>query len=207
AIAVSFSVTAMAFPFMLWAQTVLGYDATEAGLLFVPMAVVTAVMAPIVGRLADRLPPRRLTSLGFAVSSIALLLASQVIAPDTPLWQLLALNALIGLGNAFLWSPLGSTATRNLPLSAGGAGSGVYHATRQVGAVLGSAAIAAAITARLAVHVPGTGDAAAEGSTGRALPAELAGPFSDAMAEAIVVPALAFAAGLVVVQFFTRPGR
>ncbi|WP_146826277.1 DHA2 family efflux MFS transporter permease subunit [Aeromicrobium flavum] len=204
---VSFSVTAMAFPFMLWTQTVLGYDATQSGLLFVPMAVVTAAMAPVVGRMSDRLPPRRLASVGFATSAIALLGTTWVIAPDTPLWQLLALNALLGLGNAFLWAPLASTATRNLPMSSAGAGSGVYNTTRQVGAVLGSAAIAAAISSRLAVHLPGAGEAASRGTGDARLPAELAGPFSDAMSEAILVPALAFAVGLVVVQFFAPPSH
>ncbi|MCD9155284.1 DHA2 family efflux MFS transporter permease subunit [Aeromicrobium sp. zg-Y1362] len=199
---VSFSVTAMAFPFMLWTQTVLGYDATQAGLLFVPMAVVTAVMAPMVGRMSDRMPPRRLASIGFGTSAIALLGTAWIIAPDTPLWQLLVLNALLGFGNAFLWAPLASTATRNLPMSAAGAGSGVYNTTRQVGAVLGSAAIAAAIAGRLAAHLPGAADVAGARTGGASLPEQLAGPFSDAMSEAIIVPALAFVVGLVVVQFF-----
>ncbi|MTB88741.1 DHA2 family efflux MFS transporter permease subunit [Aeromicrobium senzhongii] len=205
---VSFSVTAMAFPFMLWTQTVLGYDATQAGLLFVPMALVTAAMAPMVGKMSDRLPPRRLASVGFGTSAIALLGTAWVIAPDTPLWQLLALNAVLGFGNAFLWAPLASTATRNLPLSSAGAGSGVYNTTRQVGAVLGSAAIAAAIAGRLAVHVPQATDAGqGAGAAGGSLPAQLAGPFSDAMSEAIIVPALAFVVGLVVVQFFAAPSH
>ena len=205
---VSFSVTAMAFPFMLWTQTVLGYDATQAGLLFVPMALVTAAMAPVVGRMSDRLPPRRLASVGFGTSAIALLGIAWVIAPDTPLWQLLVLNALLGFGNAFLWAPLASTATRNLPMSSAGAGSGVYNTTRQVGAVLGSAAIAAAIAGRLAVHVPQATDAAeGAGAAGGSLPAQLAGPFSEAMSEAILVPALAFVVGLVVVQFFAAPSH
>ena len=199
---VSFSVTAMAFPFMLWTQTVLGYDATQAGLLFVPMAVVTAAMAPVVGKMSDRLPPRRLASVGFGVSSLALLATAWVIAPDTPLWQLLLANAALGFGNAFLWAPLASTATRNLPLSAAGAGSGVYNTTRQVGAVLGSAAIAAAIAGRLAAHLPQAPDSAGAQMDGATLPAQLAAPFSDAMSEAILVPAAAFLVGLIVVQFF-----
>lgn len=203
--AVSFSVTAMAFPFMLWTQTVLGFDATQAGLLFVPMAVVTAAMAPVVGRMSDRMHPRWLASVGFASSSIAIVGTALVMAPDTPVWQLLVLNALLGFGNAFLWAPLASTATRNLPMSSAGAGAGVYNTTRQVGAVLGSAAIAAAISARLAHHLPQASGSAAEGVGAGSLPDALGGPFTDAMAEALLVPALAFLVGLVVAQFLVKP--
>ncbi|WP_179428282.1 DHA2 family efflux MFS transporter permease subunit [Aeromicrobium tamlense] len=203
--AVSFSVTAMAFPFMLWTQTVLGFDATQAGLLFVPMAVVTAAMAPVVGRMSDRMHPRWLASVGFASSSVAIVGTTLVMAPDTPVWQLLVLNALLGFGNAFLWAPLASTATRNLPMSSAGAGAGVYNTTRQVGAVLGSAAIAAAISARLAHHLPQATGSAAEGAGTSSLPDALAGPFTDAMAEALLVPALAFLVGLVVAQFLVKP--
>ena len=39
----------------------------------------------------------------------------------------------MGVGMAFIWSPLAATATRNLPPHLAGAGSGVYNATRQVG--------------------------------------------------------------------------
>ncbi|MFO6452794.1 MULTISPECIES: DHA2 family efflux MFS transporter permease subunit [unclassified Aeromicrobium] len=203
--AVSFSVTAMAFPFMLWTQTVLGFDATQAGLLFVPMAVVTAAMAPVVGRMSDRMHPRWLASVGFASSAVAIVGTTLVMAPDTPVWQLLVLNALLGFGNAFLWAPLASTATRNLPMSSAGAGAGVYNTTRQVGAVLGSAAIAAAISARLAHHLPQATGSAAEGAGATRLPDALGGPFTDAMAEALLVPALAFLVGLVVAQFLVKP--
>jgi len=200
---VSFSVTAMAFPFMLWTQVALGLDATHAGLLFVPMAVVTAALAPFVGRLTDERHPRLLTSIGFVTSSAALFATCAVMGPATPIWQLLALNALLGLGNAFLWSPLASTATRNLPMNAAGAGSGVYNTTRQVGAVLGSAAIAAAISARLTERLAFGGGV--EDFTTTSLPPEAAEPFSRAMAEALLVPAGAFLVGLVVVQAFVRP--
>jgi EmrB/QacA subfamily drug resistance transporter len=204
---VSFAITSMAFPFMLWAQTVRGYDATQSGLLFVPLALVTGVMAPVVGKLTDRVHPRLLTSIGFACSSVSIFGLALALAPNTPLWQVLACNALLGFGSAFLWAPLAATATRNLPMTSAGAGAGVYNATRQVGAVLGSAAIAAAISSRLTAHLPQAASAASEGaaSSGGSLPALLADPFTQAMAEAIIVPALAFLVGLLVVQFFARP--
>ncbi|RLV54622.1 DHA2 family efflux MFS transporter permease subunit [Aeromicrobium phragmitis] len=202
---VSFSVTAMSFPFMLWAQSVRGWSPTESGMLLIPMAVVTGVMAPVVGRFTDRVAPRFLTSIGFGASSAGLVLMSRSLTPDSPVWVLLVVMALIGFGNAFLWAPLAATATRNLPMSSAGAGSGVYNATRQVGAVLGSAAIAAAIESRLATHLPQAAGAGSEGAGAATLPPEAYEPFSTAMSEAVLVPAAAFLVGLLVVQLFTRP--
>ena len=203
---VSFAVTSMAFPFMLWAQTVRGFDATQAGLLFVPMALISGFMAPVVGRLTDRVHPRTLTTFGFAVASGSVFLLAWTLSPTTPLWVLLLLNGTLGLGSAFLWSPLAATATRNLPMSSAGAGSGVYNATRQVGAVLGSAAIAAAISSRISAHLPHVTAASAQSAaTGDTLPPQLADGFTQAMAEAVVVPAVAFLVGLIIVQLFTKP--
>ena len=77
----SFTATAMGFPLMLYAQLVRGYSPTSAALLFVPMAVVSIVMAPIVGRFTDKVHPRTLCSLGFAVTAIAVFLISLSSAP------------------------------------------------------------------------------------------------------------------------------
>ena len=201
---VSFAFTAMGFPLMLWAQLVRGYSPTQAGLLLVPMAVMSIVTAPLTGKLTDRVHPRTLTVGGFAGLGLALLLLSVVLAPDTPLWQLLAVFALMGLGSSFLWGPLATTANRNLPPQRAGAGSGVYNATRQVGAVLGSAAIAVLIDARLAAN--GLSFSPSEGgASGTTLPAQVAGPFTDAMAQALLLLPAVLALGLVAVLFFERP--
>ena len=55
----SFTATAMGFPTMLYAQLVRGYSPLQAALLFVPMAVMSIILAPIVGRFTDRVHPRR----------------------------------------------------------------------------------------------------------------------------------------------------
>ena len=75
--------------------------------------------------------------------------------------------------------------------------------------MLGSAAIGAAITSRLSAHLPQASAMASERTTttGGALPAALAQPFTQAMAEAIVVPAVAYLVGLLLVQLFARPGH
>jgi len=203
---VAFAVTGMSFPFMLWAQSARGWSPTESGMLLIPMAVMTVAMAPLAGRLTDRVDPRILTTVGFAVSAFALVFISRLLTADSPVWALLTGTALVGLGSSFLWSPLAATATRRLPVSSAGAGAGVYNTTRQVGAVLGSAAIAAAIESRLAAHLPQAAGASAEGSSVTRLPAAMVDSFSQAMSESLLVPAAAFCLGIALVQFFGRSG-
>src|SRR5690348_17780226 len=74
------------------------------------------------------------------------------------IWQIV-----LGIGNAFIWAPTAATATRNLPMHLAGAGAGVYNATRQVGSVIGSAAIAVLIDSRIAHYLPGHGSQAVTG--------------------------------------------
>lgn len=201
---VAFGVTSMAFPFMLWAQNVRGWEPVQAGMALIPMAIVTTTMAPIVGRLTDRFAPRVLATGGFVCSATALTAMSVAISPTTAIPLVLVLLAGVGFGNAFLWAPIAATATRNLPPADAGAGSGVYNSTRQLGAVLGSAAIATALQARISVRLPDQSINVGEGATATVLDAAAAEAFSVAMSEAILVPAIAFFIGALVVQLFER---
>jgi MFS family permease len=199
----SFTATSMGFPQMLYAQLVRGLSPTEAALLLVPMAAVSIVMAPIVGRFTDRVHPRVLTGFGFAFTTAAILWLSQVMTPDSATWEILLPMALLGFGMAGVWAPLAATATRNLPLRMAGAGAGVYNATRQVGAVLGSAAIAVLMDSRIAAQGMAAG-ASGEVTTGP-LPAPFHVPFSEAMAQSMLLPAAVLVLGLVSVMFFVLP--
>ena len=200
-----FAITAFVFPFMLYAQLVRELSPTRSALLLVPMAVATILLARRVGQLTDRIHPRTLTSVGFTATIVSLVWLSSVMTPDSATWQLLLPVALLGIGNAFVWAPNSATATRNLPLHQAGAGAGVYNATRQVGAVLGSAAIAVLIDARLAAN--GLTFSPGEGAGGGGLPAQVLGPFSEAMAQATLLPAAVLVLGLLAALGFARPSH
>jgi len=206
---VGFAITAMAFPLMLWAQAVRGLTPTRSALLLVPMAVISGALAPFVGRLVDRTPPRFIAGFGLLCCSTSLFWMSQVIEPDMPIWELLLPIALLGVANGFMWAPIGTTATRNLPLHQAGAGAGVYNTTRQVGAVLGSASIAVLMESRLAHNLPAAagGAPAGEGFSAGQLPAMIRPGFSDAMAQSLVLPALVLLIGLAAALMFTAPSH
>jgi MFS family permease len=203
---VGFAITAMAFPLMLYAQTVRGLSPIRSALLLVPMAVIAGALSPFVGRLTDRANPRFIAGFGLLCCSAALFWLSQVMEPTVPIWQLLLPIALLGVANGFMWAPIGSTATRNLPMHQAGAGAGVYNTTRQVGAVLGSAAIAALMESRLAANLPAApgGASMSEGGSGK-LPPQLHQGFSDSMAQSLMLPAAVLLIGLVAALFFARP--
>jgi len=201
---VSFAFTAMGFPLMLYAQLVRGLSPTKAALLLIPMALMSIVLAPGVGKLTDRLHPRSITAVGFATLSISLVWLSLSMTPDSHVWQILLPMALMGAGSACIWAPLTATATRNLPMQLAGAGAGVYNATRQVGAVLGSAAIALLMDSRLSAELGYTFDPSK--ATGE-LPAAAHEPFSTAMAQSVLLTPAVLLLGLAAVFFFARPAH
>jgi EmrB/QacA subfamily drug resistance transporter len=203
--AVGFAITAMAFPFMLYAQVVRGMTPTKSALLLVPMAVLAGALSPVVGRLIDRMHPRTITAFGLALCSVALFVLSRVTTTDSRVWLLLVPMALMGVANAFMWAPLAATATRNLPMSAAGAGSGIYNTTRQIGAVLGSAAIAALIEARLTANLPGVPQDLSQRTVGVKLPPQLADGFAAAMSQTLLLPAAVLLLGVVAALAFTKP--
>ncbi len=200
----SFTATAMGFPIMIYAQLVRGDSPLVASLLLVPMAVMSIILAPIVGRFTDRVHPRILTGAGFAITAVAIYLLSQSLTATGSVLPILGSMALLGVGMAGIWAPLAATATRNLPMNLAGAGSGVYNATRQVGAVLGSAAIAVLLDARLAAHGLSGGQRADTGVV-QQLPAIVRAPFSEAMSETLLLPVGVLLLGLVSVMFFQLP--
>lgn len=198
-----FIAVGMILPLMFFLQGVCGLTPTRSALVTAPMAITTGLLAPFVGRLVDRSHPRPIVGFGFSVLAISLTWLSIEMTPTTPIWRLLLPFASMGVGMAFVWSPLAATATRNLPPKLAGAGSGVYNATRQVGSVLGSASMAAFMTWRISEELPPmvqSAPNAGEGAVSR-LPAALHQPFSDAMSISTLLPAFVGLFGVIAALF------
>jgi EmrB/QacA subfamily drug resistance transporter len=201
---IGFAATAMILPLMFFAQSVCGLSPTRSALLTAPMAIVSGLLAPMVGKIVDNYHPRSVVGFGFSVLAIALTWLSIEMTPSAPIWRLLVPLAAMGVGMAFVWSPLAATATRNLPPDLAGAGSGVYNATRQVGAVLGSAGMAAFMTSRIIAEMPELPDGVSAQEPQRTtlqLPQFLREPFAAAMSQSMLLPAFVSLFGVAAALF------
>ncbi|MEC5181136.1 DHA2 family efflux MFS transporter permease subunit [Arthrobacter sp. CG_A4] len=205
---VGFTVTAFSLPLIFYYQIVRGLTPTQSALMMVPMAVISGGLAPVVGKIIDRVNPKFITATGLVLMSVALFWNAALMHPDTQIWLFLLPSAVLGFANAGIWAPLSTTATRNLQPRQAGAGAGVYNTTRQIGAVLGSAAIAVLIQARLAAElpaVPGGSGGAGPMLFGGTLPEPLRAGFSTAMGQSILLPAAVILLGAAVALFFAKP--
>ncbi|MFJ3384332.1 MULTISPECIES: DHA2 family efflux MFS transporter permease subunit [unclassified Curtobacterium] len=206
--AVGVAISSFALPLMLWAQDVKDFSPTQAALLLVPMAVLSAALAPLVGKNLNRWNPRWVAAFGLACFSGGLFWFAGLVAANAG-WQVILLpSALLGIANACMWGPLSVSATRNLSPRLAGAGSGVYNTTRQIGAVLGSAGIAALIEARITANFPSsTGGASAGGAEQQvgSLPSFLLDPFSKAMGQSLILPAVVLVVAIVAALFLAKP--
>lgn len=205
--AVGFTVTSMSLPMMFFLQTARGLTPTEAAMLLIPMAVLSGVLAPVAGKILDRVDPRVILIPGLLCVGGALLWYSALTTMDTPILMFLLPSALMGIGNAGMWGPLATTATRKLPPRQAGAGAGIYNTTRTIGSVIGSASIAAFMQSRLEANLPGLSDAPAGISGGGSLPPQVAEGFAAGMAQALLLPAAVIVVALVAALFLGRYDR
>ena len=142
-IAMGFMAAAVMLPIMLWLQAMQGIPAGEAGIIVAPMALVSLLISPLAGVMADYVNPRILGVVGFSLLILSLLAAWWVMHVDALPWVLGLPIAGLGVGQSFIWGSNAATTLRDVPPVLMGAASGVYNTSRQVGSVVGVALVSA----------------------------------------------------------------
>jgi MFS family permease len=141
---VSFAMLAMFFFISLYMQNVLRFSPLEAGLRFLPTTLMVVTIAPIAGRLTDRIGPRPLMTAGLTLVAISLFWQS-FLSTDTGFDFLLPGFVLMGIGISLVMAPMSTAAMNSVDKSKAGVASGILSMSRMVGATLGVAVLGAFI--------------------------------------------------------------
>jgi EmrB/QacA subfamily drug resistance transporter len=150
AAAISFGMLSMFLPVTIYLQSVRGFSALVAGLTFAPMSLMSMLVAPFAGRLADRVGGKYILMTGISLFTIGFSLVAYVAGPDSTWINFLAPALIAGAGMGMTFAPMTTVAMRNISPRMAGAASGVLNTTRQLGAAIGSAVVGAILQNQLA---------------------------------------------------------
>jgi EmrB/QacA subfamily drug resistance transporter len=125
---------AVNFLIVFYLQGVRGFDPLKAALLLIPLPLVSSVMAPISGLIADRIGARVPATLGLLIQAAALVWLTRL-TPTTSYLTLASGLALMGLGGGLFYSPNTSAAMNASPLNRLGIASATLATLRQTGMV------------------------------------------------------------------------
>jgi DHA2 family multidrug resistance protein len=135
----------------LFVQTMLGYTATDAGLVISPGGFAIMLLMPIVGNLVSRIDPRWLIAFGLGLTSFALFHMTRFdldVDYSTVAWA----RVYQSLGLAFLFIPINTVAFLGLPPEKSNNASAIINMMRNLGGSFGIAIATTVLARRQQVH-------------------------------------------------------
>ncbi len=135
----------------LFLQRVLHYGAIKTGATFLPMTVLIILVAPVAGKISDRIGPRWLMGAGMTLLTGSLLLFGTLDASSS-WWDIVPGLVVGGFGMAVTMAPTTAAAMGSVPVDKAGVGSAVINSMRQVGGSLGIAIMGALVATTVSVQ-------------------------------------------------------
>ncbi len=136
---ITFTFAGLVLILSVFLQTVTGFSAIKAGLVIMPASLFSMLFDPVAGRLSDKIGGRVLLLGGLAVTVVGIGWMATLMRAGADWPPFIAPMCVIGLGNAFLFTPLGAVALRDVKSGYAGAASGVLVTALQVGSMIGTA--------------------------------------------------------------------
>jgi EmrB/QacA subfamily drug resistance transporter len=127
----------------LFFQNVRGYSPFDAGLSILPISISFGALAPFAGRAAKKFGATHVTAAGCLTAAVAVV-AIAFTGADTPYAAFVVPYLLFGAGFAGITPSLAAMAMAAVDPSRSGLAAGIVNAARQMGTVLGIAAIGSA---------------------------------------------------------------
>ena len=102
------------------------------GIILLTQPAVQATLSPLTGRLSDRISPQILASVGMSII-VAVLFGFSFFSPNTPIFLIVFLLALVGVGFAFFGSPNTNSIMSSVDKRHHGVASGILSTSRTIG--------------------------------------------------------------------------
>jgi DHA2 family multidrug resistance protein len=134
-----------------FAQQVLPYTATWAGLVLSPGGIALMVLVPVASALVEIVQPRYVIALGFLILGCGLVYTN-FITPDIDFRTLVMMRTIQSAGFGFLLVPINTVAFLTLPRKLNNDGAALFAMFRNVSGSIGISLATAAITERTQVH-------------------------------------------------------
>ncbi len=113
----------------LWLQTQMSYTPTWAGLVMAPTGILAIFITPIIGKNMNKLDPRKLASLGFAIFAFTAFMRAKF-EPGADFFSLALPQLVQGVAVALFFVPLTSIALSNIKPENIASASGLYNFLR-----------------------------------------------------------------------------
>ncbi len=137
----------------LYTQSILGWTATQAGLLFVPAALTTAVMMPLIGKLLQAgIKQQYLVSAGMLLFFFFCMWGYKILTPDTGTEEFFWMLILRGVAMGLLFIPITALSLGTLKGREIGDGAAFTGMMRQLGGSFGVAVIITYMSRKNMMH-------------------------------------------------------
>ncbi|MEU0935275.1 MFS transporter [Embleya sp. NPDC005971] len=148
-----FGLVGIVFSLSLFFGNVQHLSALDVAYRFLLINGLTVVLGPIVGRLMGRIPSGALLTFGLVCTGIGMLTLN-TLEPDTGFAALIGPLVVIGVGFAFVMTPITSVAVSSVPHHLAGMASAGNNTLRQLGGALGPAVLGVVLTNRITAALP-----------------------------------------------------
>jgi DHA2 family multidrug resistance protein len=130
----------------LFLQTLMGYNATLAGMVLAPGGVATLIIMPLVGAYLQRGDGRKVVFVGLMIGAVSMFMM-QRFTLETSYWDFVWPRVVLGIGLAMIFVPLTTVTLSSIAREEMGNATGIFNLLRNVGGSVGIA-IAATLIAR-----------------------------------------------------------
>jgi predicted MFS family arabinose efflux permease len=152
-----FALLGATFYLVYYLQGVLGFTPLQSGAALIPVALGMALMAPRSSVLAERFGAKAVCATGFVLIALSFL-GVQLLDLHTPVWLLVVVLSVQGLGMGAVMAPATESIMSVVPREKAGAGAAVNNSVRQVGGALGVAILGSVLAASYSAQLGGAVD-------------------------------------------------